>query len=99
MRVLMKVSIPVEAGNAGIKDGSLPKTIMEFTEQVKPEAAYFTPLGGTRTALFVFDMADPSEIPPTVEPFFLKFNAAVDIVPVMDAADLKAGIEKAAQQQ
>ncbi len=97
--MLMKVSIPVEAGNAGVIDGSLPKAVMDFTERVKPEAAYFTPLGGKRTALFVFDMADPSEMPPVAEPFFQGFNAAIDIVPVMNAADLKAGSEKAAQQR
>ena len=41
MRMMLKVSIPVEAGNAGFKDGSLGKGIQEAMETLKPEAAYF----------------------------------------------------------
>jgi hypothetical protein len=37
----MKVSIPVDVGNAKIKDGSLPKTIQSILAEQKPEAAYF----------------------------------------------------------
>jgi hypothetical protein len=46
MRVMMTVSIPVEAGNKALEDGSLPKTMMAFVEQMKPEAAYFMPENG-----------------------------------------------------
>ena len=35
---------------------------------------------GLRTMLVFFDMKDPSEIPPIVEPFF-SLNAKVDLVP------------------
>ena len=95
MRVMMKVSFPVEASNRGIKDGSLPKTIMSFIDQMKPEGAYFVADGGKRTAIFFFNLADPSSIPSAAEPFFMNLDAAIELTPAMNAADLKAGLEKA----
>jgi hypothetical protein len=98
MRVMMKVSVPVEAGNRGIKEGILPKTIMGFVEQMKPEACYFMPEGGKRNALFVFDLADPTMIPTAAEPFFAHLNAAIEITPVMNLEDMKVGVEKAVKR-
>ena len=95
MRMLMKVSMPVEAGNKGLREGILPETVMKFVDQMKPEACYFGPDGGKRTAYFVFDLKDPTMIPAAAEPFFLNLNAAVEMSPVMNLEDLKAGIEKA----
>jgi hypothetical protein len=48
-----------------------------------------------RTAFFFFDLADPTEIPSVAEPFFMNLNAQIEFCPAMDAADLKAGLEKA----
>jgi hypothetical protein len=98
MRMMMKVSIPDEAGNRGIKEGMLPKTVMEFVEKMKPEACYFTPEGGKRTALFFFDLADPTMLPSAVEPFFINLNAGIEMSPAMNLADMKAGVEKAMKQ-
>ncbi len=95
MRMIMKVSIPVEAGNRGVKDGSLPKTVMGFVEQAKPEASYFTAQDGNRTAFFVFDMKDATMIPSMAEPFFMNLNASIELSPAMNLEDMKAGIEKA----
>ena len=95
MRVMMKVSIPVEAGNRGIKEGILAKTVMEFEEKMKPEACYFTPEGGKRTAFFFFDLTDPTMLPSTSEPFFENLNAGIEVSPAMNLADMKAGVEKA----
>jgi hypothetical protein len=95
MRMMMKVSIPVEAGNRGVKEGILPKTVMEFVERMKPEACYFTPEGGRRTAFFFFDLADPTMLPSAAEPFFQNLNAAIEVLPAMNLADMKAGVEKA----
>ena len=64
MRVLMKVQVPTEAGNAAIKDGSLPQIVGKALDALKAEAAYFTSEEGMRTALIFFDMADSSGIPP-----------------------------------
>lgn len=94
MRTMIKVTVPVEAGNKAFKDGTLQRTIMEALERLKPEAAYFLPERGVRTAFLVVDLKDTSEIPAIVEPFFEKLNAAVELLPVMNADDLKKGLAK-----
>jgi hypothetical protein len=95
MRMLLKVSIPVESGNKALKDGTLPKTMMGFMEKFKPEASYFTAEGGKRTAFFFVDLADPSDIPSMAEPFFQNLHANIEFAPTMNLADLQKGIEKA----
>ena len=98
MRCLMKVSLPVEAGNAAIADGTLGKTIGSILKELKPEAAYFTDDGGRRTAFVFFDLKDASQIPAAAEPWFLAFNASVELHPAMNADDLKnaaSGMEQA----
>ena len=51
VRFLVKVSIPVEAGNATAKDGF--KVIQTILEQQRPEAAYFVADGGRRTGILI----------------------------------------------
>ena len=95
MRTLLKVSIPVVAGNKGIKDGALPKVVGGFVERYKPESAWFTAENGLRTAFFVFDMKDPAEIPSIAEPFFMQLDAEITMSPVMSLEDMKVGVERA----
>jgi len=91
MRFLFKISFPVEAGNAAAKKDGF-KTIQNILEQQKPEAAYFAPENGKRTAFLIMNMQDASEIPAISEPWFLALNAAIEVVPAMVPADLqKAG--------
>jgi hypothetical protein len=97
MRVLMTVQIPAEAGNAAIKDGSLPQIVGKTLETVGAEAAYFTSEEGMRTALIFFDMADSSDIPSAAEPLFMGLNAKITFAPVMNADELRAGIAKATE--
>jgi len=102
MRMLMRVSIPVEAGNAAAKAGTLGSTIEQILADLKPEAAYFfADDSGQRSGSVVFDMKDTSEIPAVAEPWFLAFNARVSFRPIMNPQDLaKAGpsIGKAAKR-
>lgn len=87
MRFLVKVTMPVEAGNAAAKDGfsAIPKIL----EQQKPEAAYFIAEGGTRTALLFVNMDDSSELPKIAEPWFLALNAGIEVSPAMTPEDLQ----------
>ena len=102
MRMLLRVSIPVESGNAAAKAGTLGSTIEKILADLKPEAAYFiADDDGNRSGSIVFDMQDQSQIPSIAEPWFLAFNAKVSIRPVMTPQDLaKAGpsIANAAKQ-
>lgn len=62
MRFLVKVSFPVEAGNAAAKKDGF-KVVQTILEQQKPEAAYFITDGGRRTGILIIDMKDPSDLP------------------------------------
>jgi hypothetical protein len=95
MRLMMTVQIPTEAGNAAIKDGSLPQIVGSALEALKAEAAYFTSMDGMRTGLIFFEMADSSEIPPAAEPFFQGLGAKITFSPVMNADEMRAGVGKA----
>jgi hypothetical protein len=97
MRVLMTVQIPTEAGNAAIKDGSLPEIVGKALDALNAEAAYFTSEQGLRTALIFFDMADSSDIPPAAEPFFMGLDAKITFAPVMNVDEMRAGVGKAMQ--
>jgi hypothetical protein len=86
--------MPVQKGNAAIKDGSLPKTVQSLMEQLKPECAYFYPEGGKRAAIMVFDLADPTGMVTVLEPLFQNLDAEISLTPVMDAGDLEAGLKQ-----
>lgn len=94
MRVLLRASIPVEAGNKALKDGTLGKVIADFTERARPEAQYFTLRGGQRTMYSVFDLKDVADLPSLVEPIFTTLNASIDYSPCMNGEDLQRGLTK-----
>ena len=102
MRMLLRVSMPVEAGNAAAKAGTLGPTVERILADLKPEAAYFfADDDGQRSASIVFDMKDTSQIPAVAEPWFLAFNAKVSLRPIMNPQDLAtagSSIAQAAQQ-
>lgn len=88
MRFLLKANIPVEAGNKAAKAGKLGTTIQSILADLKPEAVYFTDDHGQRTAFLFVEMQDASQIPAISEPWFLAFNASIEIHPVMVPDDL-----------
>ena len=101
MRFLLKISIPVENGNAAIKNGTLASTIQSILGDLKPEAAYFCEENGTRTGFIFADIASESDLPAVAEPWFLAFNAKVEHSIAMTGEDLGkagAGIEAAVKK-
>jgi hypothetical protein len=88
MRFLLKVNIPVEAGNAAAKAGKLGATFQSIFADLKPEAVYFADDNGQRTAFIFLDVQDASQIPAIVEPWMLAFNARIEMHPVMVLEDL-----------
>ena len=92
MRIMVKFSFPVEAGNAAMRSGKVEKVFQQLVEDLKPEAAYFYPEGGERAGLFVVNMEESWQIADTVERFFFGLNAKVELTPVMNSDDLQKAL-------
>lgn len=101
MRVMLKAQWDMQSGNEAIASGKVASTVESILADLKPEAAYFIAENGTRTTLLFLNIENPSQLPAIAEPFFLAFNAKVDVTPCMKIEDLKeAGpaIERAVKQ-
>jgi hypothetical protein len=99
MRTMVRITLPTEASNASIANGTLKTLIEQTMARLKPEAAYFSPTNGMRSAMFVFDLKDASDIPAISEPWFCAVNAGVEMVPCMNLDDLTAGLQKLASNR
>lgn len=96
MRTLIRVTPDIEKANAAVSDGTMGRLIQQTIERLHAEAAYFYPRGGRRTALFVCDVQDQSDLPAISEPWFSQLKATVEFFPCMNAEDLKRGFDKLA---
>lgn len=94
MRVMARISMPAATGSRAVRDGTIGKLMQNAVERWKPEAMYFTSTEGKRCAYIIFDMADPSDMPPFAEPFFAGLEADVEISPVMNPEDLQKGMSR-----
>lgn len=95
MRMLLNVHIPHEPFNAHVRDGTVGEIIRKILDDAKPEQVYFTEQHGTRSAILIVDVAEPSRVPALAEPWFLKFDADCEFRIVMSPDDLgKAGLER-----
>jgi hypothetical protein len=90
--MMIKFALPVENSNAAIRNGKLQKIFQQLAEDLKPEAAYFTALGGERAGFFVVDMRESSQVAEIAERFFFGLNAKIEMTPVMNMDDLQKAL-------
>jgi len=92
---MLKFTIPTtEETNARIRDGSIAQTMETIVGTLQPEAAYFCPVDGKRGGYLVFNMEEESESVTKLEPLWLELGATIEIVPVMNVDDLRAGLQR-----
>jgi hypothetical protein len=88
MRLMIKISIPLEPFNTLAREGVAGQKIGRILEETKPESFYFTGNKYGRGAVAVFNLQDSSQLPAAVEPWFLIFNAEVEYDSAMTPEDL-----------
>ncbi len=93
MRTLMKVHLPVEKANEAMRGGKLPEIINNIIQELHPEASYYYTEHGKRTMELIFDLKEPWQIPGIVERLYNELEAEIKLTPVMNAEDLKRGLE------
>ena len=94
MRMMLRISMDVEASNKAIKEGMIQKLVQQTIDLVKPESCYFTADHGKRTAYFFFDMKETSQMPAIAEPWFVHTHAMIESMPVMNPEELRVGLER-----
>ncbi|MFJ9951581.1 hypothetical protein [Kitasatospora sp. NPDC091207] len=92
MRALLEITMDTETANRLISDGVVAEKFDRIMGDLKPEAAYFFVRDGRRSQIIVVDVADEASLPSVCEPFWLEFNADVDIHLCMNADDMRAGL-------
>jgi hypothetical protein len=88
MRFMVTFRIPMDEGNAAVRDGRIGPTLEAILDDLEPEAAYFADIEGARGGYLVVNMDDASQIPAIAEPLFLGLGATVQIHPVFTPDDM-----------
>ena len=88
MRFMLTFRVPMDEGNAGIKDGSLGQTLETIIDEIKPEAAYFGPIEGARGGYLVVNFDEPSQLASFAEPLFLGLGATIQMSRVFTPDEL-----------
>jgi hypothetical protein len=96
MRMMMKVQMDTEAASNAVASGSIAEIMQSTMQRLQPEAAYFGPEDGVRTAFMVFNLEDPSQLPSISEPLFSALRARITMFPVMNPDDLQKGLQQLA---
>ena len=98
MRFLVRVTMPVEAGNSFVKGQDWQGKMDNIMGDLKPEAAYFTLDRGQRTLYLLVNVEHSYQLPAIAEPLWHTFKADVDFIPTMTQEDFgqaMPGIEQA----
>ena len=88
MRMIMMVQLPIEPFNTAVRNGTASAKMKQIMEAIKPEHAWFGERDGKRGGILIVNLDSPSDVPRLAEPWFLTFNADVEVHPVMLPEDL-----------
>jgi hypothetical protein len=88
--MIMTVHLPIEPFNSAVVDGTAGEKIERIMAEIKPEAAYFSTMDGSRGGFLIVDVAKPSDVPRLAEPWFLTFEADVSFQVCLLPEDLAA---------
>ena len=88
MRMIIEATMPPEPFNSYVKNGTAGQRLQKVLDALKPEAVYFTARDGHRHATLVVEVTSASQLPALAEPFFLEFEAMVDVQMAMTPEDL-----------
>lgn len=88
VRMMLKVQIPVEAGNRAIENGTMGSIFEALMKKIKPEAAYFSQEDGLRTAYFVYVIDGTFEFAEIHEPLIQGLGARVFDQPALNWDDI-----------
>jgi hypothetical protein len=92
MRFILEARIPIERGNAALRDPQFGQKMSDLLKEIGAEAAYFSTMDGQRGGYIVVNLNDASDLPKVAEPLFLWLGADITAKPVMGLEDLaKAG--------
>lgn len=93
--------LSISRRTCAINNGTLASTIGSILADLKPETAYFVEDNGSRAGFIFLNLANSSQIPAIAEPWFLAFNAKVELRAALNLEDLKnagPGIESAVRK-
>jgi hypothetical protein len=94
MRMMMLVQCPAEPFNTLVRNGTVGATMKKILDDTKPEAAYFSERDGKRGCVLIVEVPSASDVPRLAEPWFLSFNAEVELRICMLPEDLgKANLD------
>ncbi|GAA1399441.1 hypothetical protein GCM10009639_39200 [Kitasatospora putterlickiae] len=94
MRALLEIELDTQTANKAIVDGAVVARFNEIMADLRPEAVYAFPRHGRRCQIVVVDVADEAAVVKICEPFWLEFNAHIDMHICMTPADLQEGLSR-----
>jgi hypothetical protein len=92
MRFLVRAKMPVEAGNALVRNPNMGKLMESILADLKPEATYYCLDGGQRTIYFVINVTDSHQIPGILEPLWLTMKADIEFIPAMNQDEFNRAV-------
>ncbi|MER7703170.1 hypothetical protein ABTX81_09760 [Kitasatospora sp. NPDC097605] len=92
MRALLEIELDTQTANRAIADGAITARFNQIMADLRPEAAYAFPRHGRRCQIVVVDVPDEAAVVKICEPFWLEFNAHIDMHICMTPDDLQEGL-------